>query len=477
MKKKKGRKIVVLIIVVVLVIFVLFSCGKGSNTVVNIVETELPHMGEIEEIVAVNGAVQSEETKVYFAEINGKIAEVFVEAGDVVKAGDTLISYDMDKMAEYLEQARLQYVSSDSTYNGSLADNQDAIKELKEAETNLKILNQQIKDEKTFIKNLQKSLENMQTTTANALAAESSSLQKQLIELQKDPVANEEKITNIQLAMQTNQYLSQISGSSDEQKQLQDKIVEEQEKLADYEKYKAEMESQKQQAKATCLSEYQKENLSATGQLNLMTYEAAQKDYNTAEQGITAAFDGVVTEISAIEGMSVGEGTQLVTLANSKEVKVVLSVGKYDLKRIAQGMTADITINDKQYTGKITKIDKMATMDQSGKMQIRVEIGIDNPDDNIYMGIEGKVNILADKSENALLIPVEALKADKTGDFVYVEENGIAVRKDIVCGISSMEYIEVKEGLTINDKVIISSLQTLEDSMPVANMDMSALTE
>ena len=52
-----------------------------------------------------------------------------------------------------------------------------------------------------------------------------------------------------------------------------------QEKLADYEQYKAEMEAQKKQSEASALTSYQKENLSASEQLNLMNYESAQKDY------------------------------------------------------------------------------------------------------------------------------------------------------------------------------------------------------
>ena len=69
-----------------------------------------------------------------------------------------------------------------------------------------------------------------------------------------------------------------------------------------------------------------------------------------------------------------------------------------------------------------------------------------------------------------MLLPIAAIYADKTSDFVYVEENGMAVRRDIVTGISSAEYIEVKEGLTATDRVIISSMVTLEDGMAVVTM-------
>jgi len=75
-----------------------------------------------------------------------------------------------------------------------------------------------------------------------------------------------------------------------------------------------------------------------------------------------------------------------------------------------------------------------------------------------------------DKAEYVLLIPVMALNADKTGDFVYVEENGIVVRKDIVTGISTTEHIEVKEGLSADDKVIVSSFTSIEEGMAVLSM-------
>ena len=74
------------------------------------------------------------------------------------------------------------------------------------------------------------------------------------------------------------------------------------------------------------------------------------------------------------------------------------------------------------------------------------------------------------------MIPVAALNADKNGDFVYIIENGIVVRKDVVTGISSTEFIEVKEGLNESDKVILSSLTgMLEEGMVVTDMSATMI--
>ena len=88
-------------------------------------------------------------------------------------------------------------------------------------------------------------------------------------------------------------------------------------------------------------------------------------------------------------------------------------------------------------------------------------------DDKIILGMDAKLTIYTKKAENALLIPVEAINADRDGDFLYVVENGIVVRKSIVCGISSDVYAEIKEGLTEEDEIILTSYSDLEEGMAV----------
>lgn len=472
MKKKKGKRILIFIIVIVLIVGGFWACSNSTGKqAVNLVEVVRPETGSVEELVSVSGTVESEEIKTYFAPVSGELSEVSVEAGDVVKAGDMLITYNMEEMEEILEQARLQYISGNNSYNDSIADNTDSQQKLKEANAMLPLLEQQIKDQKAYIKAMYEQLSAVQEERADEFAKKELELQKVLIELQKDPIENSDAIAQLQLDMQKNQYAAQKVNNTQDLQEYQKAIEAEEEKLAEYEQKKAEMEAQKQSAEMGVMTSYQKDNLSVSEQLNLISYENAQEDYEEAKQGIAADFDGIVTEVVAISGMPVAESTQLLTVANSNAVKVSFSVSKYELAKIAVGMTADIDISGSTYTGTITKINRMAIVTSAtGAAQVGAEIHIDNPDENIYLGLDAKVKIHADKAENVLLIPVMALNADKTGDFVYVEENGVVVRKDIVTGISTTEHIEVKEGLSTEDKVIISSIMALEEGMSVLNM-------
>lgn len=472
--RRKGKKIILWVIVIALLVVGLWACSNSGGSQVNVIETAVLEVGSVEEIVSVNGTVESEEIKTYFAPVSGKLAQVEVTAGDVVEAGEVLLTYNMEGLEEALEQARLQYELENGSYQGSLANNTDAEKKLKEANANIKVLEQQIADEENYIKNLQAALEAVQTDKANSVTQQTMLLQKQLVELEKDMVGNADKIAEIQISLQNLQYQSQLIETTGDAVELEKKLEEEQERLAGYQEYLAEMKSQKQEASMATLTDYQKENLTITEQLNLMAYENAKEDYDTALQGVSAAFSGVITELNVIEGMPVMEDAQLLTLASNENVKVIFSVGTYDLARIAVGQTADIEIADREYTGTVTKINQMASQSASGVTQLSAEIHIDNPDEYIYLGLDAKVKIHAAEVADAMLLPIAAIYADKAGDFVYVEENGIAVRKDIVTGISSSEYIEVKEGLTATDKVIVSSMITLEEGMAVVTAGVAA---
>ena len=467
-KGKKGKKIIIWVIVIALIALGIWACGGQGSATVNMVETTILETGSIEELISVKGMVESEETKTYFAPATGKLASVEVTMGDVVKAGDRLITYDMEGLETALLQASLQYQLEDGSYQGTMADNTDAEKKLTEANKNIAILEQQIKDQETYVKNLQAALEAIQVNKTNSVTQQTMQLQKQLLELEEDPMANAAKIAEVQLALQNLQYQSQLIETTGDAVELQKTLTQEQERLIGYQEYLAEMKAQKQEASMGALTDYQKDSLSITKQLNLMAYEKAQADYDIAKQGISAEFSGVITGLNVIEGMTVMEEGQLLTLASNEKVKVTISIGTYDLEKIAVGQTATIEIAGREYTGSVTKINHVATQSMSGVTQLTAEIHIENPDEYIYLGLDAKAKILTAQAENVLVLPIAAIYADKEGDFVYVEENGIAVRRDIVTGISSSEYIEIKDGLTTSDKVIVSSQVILEDGMAVA---------
>ena len=160
-------------------------------------------------------------------------------------------------------------------------------------------------------------------------------------------------------------------------------------------------------------------------------------------------------------------GDQLFKLESTEDVKVSISVSKYDLEKLKVGQKATVTIGGMVYDGEVSKIDKMATKNSSGASVVGTDIKILNPDENIFLGVEAKISISTSKSEGVLLVPFSAVNADVDGNFVYAVENGIVVKKPVQTGISSEMDIEIKEGLNENDQILTEVSAGITEGMEV----------
>lgn len=461
-RKRKKAPVIIAVIVVIIVILRAVSCAAGSSGA-TVVTTTHALRGDLQESVSTSGTVLSEEVRVIFAPVGGTLAEVNVEAGDAVRAGDVLIGYDMEQMERTLLGAALQLQRSTAGYNGTLANDSENQARLSEATYNLVILEQQIADFEAYLKQLQDALNQSQRETNNGLLAAAYELEKQL----NNVTPGSEEYLRLSSEMARIQYLQQVAGSSDYVVRMQAEIADVQEHLSACEAYKAQMESQKSASEAAVLDSYDRSQLNADKELADLSYQETERDYYIAKTGIVAEFDGIVTSCMAIPGEGVVSGTQLLTLESSENLKVSFDASQYDLEKLELGQQADVVISGRTYHGEISKINRMAERNASSTPMVGVEIHLLDADDNIILGMDARLSIYTRKVENALLIPVEVINADRDGDFLYVVEDGVIVRKSIVCGISTDTYTEVIQGITEEDVIVATSYGDLEEGMAV----------
>lgn len=474
--RKKHKKTVVIIVIAVLVLLFLLlrGCSGDGRAVVT---TTGAVRGSLQESISTSGTVEAEEVRVIFAPAGGKLSKVHVAAGDAVKKGDVLISYDDTQLEQTFRQAALQQKKSSAGYNGAVADSAESQAKLTEAETNLPVLEQQIADNKAYLKTLQSGLNQSQRDTANALADESYDLNQKAAGLEEelrnmeesdeDYTKKKKQLSRLQSQISRNAYLQQIAGSSDYVAEMEEEIQNVQELIADYEEYKAKMESQKNGSEAGVMDPYDKISFEADRELAEIAFAEAEKAYYESKAGLCAEFDAVVTRMDAVEGSTVTEGMQLLTLESSGSVKVRFNVSRQDVEKLEVGQRAEVNISGKIYDGEVSKIDRMATLNASNTPMVGVEVHIDEPDDKIILGLDAKLTVFTRSVEDALLVPLEALNADRDGDFLYVVENGVVVRKPVVCGISSDTQTEILQGITPNDQIILSYFGSIEEGAAV----------
>lgn len=220
------------------------------------------------------------------------------------------------------------------------------------------------------------------------------------------------------------------------------------------------------EADSTSLTKEEKDKLEVTDNLSELDAKSAKELVKEGKKGITAEFNGIVSRADIKEGASVSQGMELFTIQNTDKASVDVNLSKYDYDTVKEGQKAEITMGDNTYEGTVTRMSHIAVQNEKGTPVISATVSIDNPDEDIFLGVDAKVKIHTASAKNVVLLPVEVVNIGKEGSFCYVIEDGLVTRRNITTGISSQDYVEVTEGIKAGEQVI-SDLGDYTEGMAV----------
>lgn len=206
--------------------------------------------------------------------------------------------------------------------------------------------------------------------------------------------------------------------------------------------------------------------------------EQAQAALNLAQHNLDvsllrAPFSGVIASKNAEVGdvinpmmgaFSPGSAGGVVTLVDFSRIKIKVDVSGADIGLIQKGQTALLrvpTIAGQEFQGAVQVVN-LAADPQTKKFGI--EVAIDNPDQVLRPGTFGEIVIEVHSHENALVVPQKAVLENK---YVYVAQDGKAVRKEVTLGLQDTTMLEVTGGIAEGDLVIAEGNFGLEDGAPI----------
>lgn len=269
------------------------------------------------------------------------------------------------------------------------------------------------------------------------------------------PIAQEAqaKLPELEKSIQEEQdHYNEVILKLDE---YQGRLADSQENKQKLEASKAEEEGIQSSTDASILSQAARNELAANKNLSDLNAQMTKDDINEGKEGIKAAFSGVVTNVSAVSGGPAAKGAELFTIASNEDVVVEMSITKYDLEKLQEGQTAAITLAGHEYTGTVTSLSRIAQTNAKGTPVITAEIKIDNPDENIYLGLEATVTVNGQEAKDVLVVPTECINSGQDGSFCYVvQEDGVLIKKNVETGLESDDYVEIKSGLEFGDRVV-----------------------
>ncbi|MEX1032966.1 MAG: efflux RND transporter periplasmic adaptor subunit [Cellvibrionaceae bacterium] len=198
---------------------------------------------------------------------------------------------------------------------------------------------------------------------------------------------------------------------------------------------------------------------------------------------VYAPITGVITSLDIKEGETAITsttniaGSSLMTIANPDSIQTEVYVDEGDVANVAEGQRAEvvaIAYPDTPIAGKVQSVAVSAKREEGKQgLSFSVKIKLKN-DANIVLrpGMSCRAEIFTHGEQQVPALPIQAILVEEdrsknqTTYYVFVNENGIAKRKDIKVGISDDTNQEVRDGLELGDEIVIgpdSVLRRLND--------------
>lgn len=409
----KRGKIIAGILLLALIGAIAYYVVSSQKEVLKSVNVQIVGKGEISSNLLTTGKIISAKEKTYPGS-NLLVKAVNVKVGQRVKAGDLLLEYDTTDLQTAVKQAEIQ--------------KENAVLNKKQTETS-------IANSKAAKTNLEKQLKNYQSLLAQSNAKKAEAL--------KDPL----NITNITI------------------------IAEESQKMTAYQT--AISQIQQSLASMPTVSSTQLKLLENTVSSATLAVETAQNRLNSTTSSITAEFDGIITDVNATVNTIATMGINVLTIKDDQDLVVELSLSKFDATKVKIGQTATITYGDRTFSGEVIFINPAATSQggslsalssgaASGESTLGVKVSIQNPV-GIIMDFEADVEVLLEKKEDVIRIPIESIIYKEQGKpMVFLEKGGFLEEREVVLGLSSDNYLECLEGITPGERIVLNPTDSLK---------------
>ena len=162
------------------------------------------------------------------------------------------------------------------------------------------------------------------------------------------------------------------------------------------------------------------------------------------------------------EGATVRERQAIITVPDLTRMSVKVRIHESYIKKVSRGQKARITVDafpDKILTGEVTKVGVLPDsqnrwMNPDMKVYLTT-ITIDGSHDWVKPGMSAKVEILVNRIENCIHIPVQAVSSDGDKQVCFVSHGLGSERRSVEIGDFNDDFIEIKAGLKEGERVLL----------------------
>lgn len=204
-----------------------------------------------------------------------------------------------------------------------------------------------------------------------------------------------------------------------------------------------------------------------------VTITNARYSYENAKislerMNVKAPFTGIIVNLPHYTpSVQLASGSSIVSIMNYEKMMMEINLPESAIGEVEVGQEVAFThytLENDTIHGTVSELSPAISPETR---TFKGKLLIDNSELLIRPGMFVKADIVVDQSENTIVIPKEIVMNNRGRKYVFVIERGVARYRNIRTGLEDKDYIEVLEGLNLQDQLVTRGYETLRDGSKV----------
>ncbi len=179
---------------------------------------------------------------------------------------------------------------------------------------------------------------------------------------------------------------------------------------------------------------------------------------------VKSPVDGQVGQLFIAERATVAKDAQLLSVIDLSALQVEMQVPESFARDLGIGMAGEISGNGHTWKGLVSAISPEVV---NGQVAARLRFEGETPK-QLRQNQRLSVRVLLDKRDNVLTVQRGSFVDESGGSYAYLVRDGIATKTPIRVGASSIDKVEILDGLKEGDKIVISGTDSFKGAATVA---------
>jgi membrane fusion protein (multidrug efflux system) len=177
---------------------------------------------------------------------------------------------------------------------------------------------------------------------------------------------------------------------------------------------------------------------------------------------IKSPISGIIRRLDATEGLLLSVSDPVAEILQVDRVKAVVGIPESDVALVRNIKEVNLTIQALDNREIVGRHHFLASSPESGARLYRLELAIDNKDNLVMPGMFFRAKLVKRVITDTVAVPLFTVIKREDQQFVFVEEDGVAIKLPVELGIMEDWRVQITKGLSPGNRVVVEGHRDID---------------